>query len=90
MFITTKKHDAKVKELMAEVARTGVLRTNAEELCRKYVIALSRVEAERDAAVAELTPLKAAKERQLQNLRDANARRSLAKAGLPASVVEGV
>lgn len=62
----------------------AALASDCERLCRE-ARTKGRLAAE---LLAELTPLKDAKGRRLQNLRDANARRST-RAGIPASVVEG-
>lgn len=64
-----------IKALNAEIAKTALMLGTAQS-ARDVAERQFRVtEAELRAARAELAPLKAIRERQLQNLRDANARR---------------
>lgn len=84
MFVRKSTHEAEVKKLKAEIARTGVSLTNAEELNRKYATAISRTERERDEALAKLKPFLDRQAKATKNLRQFQAPSGNAVAGAEA------
>lgn len=79
MFISRKKHEAIVAAKNAEISRL-ILSLDQEIVTNDALDRTAKkFRAERDAARAELAPLKAARERANANLKAANEKRKLAK-----------